>query len=112
MFENEHMCQICVKKGNAVTNARMDRRIDKTRKLLQNALTELIYVQDYDAITVQMVLDRANVGRSTFYAHYESKDQLLLSLLDGLGEDFAALPKHLADHANVSGNVDIDNDLI
>jgi AcrR family transcriptional regulator len=112
LFENEQICQICAGKGKAVTNARKDRRIEKTTRLLQNALTELIYVEDYDAITVQQVLDRANVGRSTFYAHYENKDQLLVSLLDDLGEDFAALPKHFADHMNPSVNVDVDNDLI
>ncbi len=57
----------------------MDRRINRTRKLMQEALMALIVEKGYEAVTVQDILDRADVGRSTFYAHYRSKDQLLLS---------------------------------
>lgn len=56
-----------------------DRRIRRTRQTLQDALIELIPEKGYDAITVQDVLDRADVGRSTFYAHFQDKDDLLLS---------------------------------
>jgi AcrR family transcriptional regulator len=55
-----------------------DRRIIRTKKALALALLELIREKGYDAITVQDITDRANVGRSTFYAHYENKDQLCL----------------------------------
>ncbi|RFM29133.1 TetR/AcrR family transcriptional regulator [Deminuibacter soli] len=55
-----------------------DRRTQKTRKLLAEALKELIAEKGYDAITIQDIIDRANVGRSTFYSHYESKEQLLV----------------------------------
>jgi len=54
-----------------------DRRTQKTKKYLAAALVELIIEKGYDAITVQDIIDRANVGRSTFYSHYESKEQLL-----------------------------------
>ena len=66
----------------------MDRRIQKTLQLLQTALAELIAEKDYDPITIQEILDRANVGRSTFYAHFENKDQLLRSILTLLNERF------------------------
>lgn len=56
-----------------------DRRIQKTQKLLRDALTSLIAEKDYDSIVVKEILDRANVGRSTFYAHYRDKDELLVS---------------------------------
>ncbi len=56
-----------------------DRRVRKTRALLQHALQELILEKGYEAITVQDLLDRADVGRSTFYAHFRDKDDLLLS---------------------------------
>ncbi|WP_162923676.1 TetR/AcrR family transcriptional regulator [Arachidicoccus soli] len=55
-----------------------DRRTQKTKKNLADALKELILEKGYDAVTVQEIIDRANVGRSTFYNHYESKEQLLV----------------------------------
>ncbi|MEZ4708459.1 MAG: TetR/AcrR family transcriptional regulator [Caldilineaceae bacterium] len=55
-----------------------DRRIQKTRRALQDALLGLIVERRYDKITVQDILDRADIGRSTFYAHYRDKDDLLL----------------------------------
>lgn len=56
-----------------------DRRSKRTRQLLGNALVELMFEKRFDAITVQDVLDRANVGRSTFYEHYTDKEDLLMS---------------------------------
>ncbi|WP_437957251.1 TetR/AcrR family transcriptional regulator [Sorangium sp. So ce119] len=55
-----------------------DRRVQKSRKLLSDALVSLILEKGYDDVTIQDIIDRANVGRSTFYAHYENKEQLLL----------------------------------
>jgi AcrR family transcriptional regulator len=71
-----------------MSERRLDRRIQKTLQHLQNALAELIAEKDYDDITIQEILDRANVGRSTFYAHFENKDQLLRSILTYLNEQF------------------------
>jgi AcrR family transcriptional regulator len=56
-----------------------DRRIQKTRGLLREALVSLIHEKSYDAIPVKEILDRANVGRSTFYTHFRDKDELLVS---------------------------------
>ena len=56
-----------------------DRRVRRSRDLLFQALIALILEKGYDRITVQDILDRADVGRSTFYEHYRSKDDLLLS---------------------------------
>src|SRR5882724_7696050 len=58
------------------TKDAMDRRVPRTRALLQHALNSLILKKDYEAITVQDICDAANVGRSTFYAHYTGKDDL------------------------------------
>lgn len=55
-----------------------DRRIQRTRKLMQNALVTLIAEKGYEKVTIQDIIDRANVGRSTFYAHYHDKEDLLL----------------------------------
>ena len=56
-----------------------DRRIQKTQALLRDALAALIREKPYDEIVVKEILDRANVGRSTFYTHFRDKDELLLS---------------------------------
>ena len=62
-----------------------DLRIRRTRSLLSNALVALMQEKSIDKITVQEVLDRATVGRSTFYLHYRDKDDLFLCVLeDGL----------------------------
>ena len=67
---------------------KQDRRSRRTRQLLQDALVALLREKRYDAITVQDILDRADVGRSTFYAHFYDKDDLLVSgvqsMLEGL----------------------------
>ena len=54
-----------------------DLRIVRTRQRLTNSLRELIVEKGYEQVTVKDVLSRAKVGRSTFYAHFESIDHLL-----------------------------------
>ena len=61
-----------------------DRRVLRTRKLLQDALSATIVEKGYEAATVQDIIDRANVGRSTFYAHFADKQTLLSSSLEDL----------------------------
>lgn len=67
-----------------------DPRIERTRARLRAALIELMQERPYDAVTVQDVLDRANVGRTTFYAHYTSKDAVLEDGLQHLGRALRA----------------------
>ena|ERR1700704_5299013 len=54
----------------------IDRRIPRTRAMLQHASNSLILKKGYEAITIKDICNAANVGRSTFYAHYRSKDDL------------------------------------
>ena len=65
-----------------------DRRVQRTQKHLQNALIELINERQYDVITVQDVVDRANVGRTTFYLHYTNKDDLFMSCHEAIVSEF------------------------
>ncbi|WP_117212630.1 TetR/AcrR family transcriptional regulator [Allorhizocola rhizosphaerae] len=64
-----------------------DRRVRRTRRTLQEALTSLVLEKSYERITIQDVLDRADVGRSTFYAHFRDKDALLLACFDDVREE-------------------------
>ncbi|MBW8812977.1 MAG: helix-turn-helix transcriptional regulator [Caulobacterales bacterium] len=54
----------------------MDRRVAKTLALLEQAHLSLVVENGYDAVTVEDICARANVGRSTFYAHFTGKDDL------------------------------------
>jgi AcrR family transcriptional regulator len=68
-----------------------DRRVERTRELLQQALIELIGEREYDAITIQEIVDRANVGRTTFYLHYSSKDELFMGCHEAIVSGFHSL---------------------
>lgn len=56
----------------------VDRRVRRTRAQLHRALIELMLERDYARISVRDILDRADIGRSTFYTHFRDKDDLLL----------------------------------
>jgi AcrR family transcriptional regulator len=62
----------------------LDRRVQKTRQIIYEAFFELMKEKQYDKITVQEIIDRANVGRSTFYSHFVSKDELLENSIENL----------------------------
>jgi AcrR family transcriptional regulator len=62
----------------------IDRRAARTRAMLQEAHVALIMKNGYEALTIQDICDTANVGRSTFYAHYTSKDDLRRSSFEHL----------------------------
>lgn len=82
----------------AETGATTDRRVRRTRELLRGALFALIQEKGYDRITVQDILDRADVGRSTFYAHYRDKDDLLQSGFEDIRSVLAAEMDASAEH--------------
>ena len=73
-----------------VATKKQDKRVTRTRRLLCNALVDLILEHGYDPLTVSHIAERANVGRATFYLHYHDKEQLLTDTvrqgMDGLME--------------------------
>ena len=71
-----------------------DRRSQRTRDLLDQAIFALMAEKRYESITVQDIIDRANVGRATFYAHFQDKEDLAISslerMLDGMAQQIDA----------------------
>jgi AcrR family transcriptional regulator len=78
-------------------NKKDDRRVQRTQQVLRKALVSLIEEKGFEALTVQDIIDRANVGRATFYAHFDNKEDLLVSGFDGL----RAVLKELQRQANI-----------
>ena len=83
MSDTEHSRQIVRKSGGSGAAA-PDRRVRRTRKLLHDAFLALVIEQGYEKTTIQDILDRADVGRSTFYVHFRDKEALLTASFDGI----------------------------
>ena len=77
----------------------MDRRTKKTKAAIFAAFTELLSKKKYSQITIQEIIDLADVGRSTFYSHFETKDELLKSMCLDMFRDMTPL-EHSFDIGN------------
>jgi AcrR family transcriptional regulator len=71
---------------------KLDRRVQRTRRMLRDALIEVILEKGYEAVTVQDITERADLRRATFYLHYRDKEELLLTALE---ETFEELVKQI-----------------
>lgn len=92
-----------------VVEKKPDRRKVRTRKLLRDALIELIVEKGYDTITVQDIADRANIARATFYLHYNDKEDLLIRSFEDVYDDLVArlAPMHTEKLLNEGYKTDI-----
>jgi AcrR family transcriptional regulator len=70
--------------GSIDMAGKQDRRVQRTKQLLRGALISLIKENGFEPLSVQDIIDRANVGRATFYAHFDNKEDLLVSGFDEL----------------------------
>nr|WP_329618609.1 TetR/AcrR family transcriptional regulator [Streptomyces sp. S465] len=98
-----------------------DRRVRRTRAALRQALVELVLDKGFQAITVEEITERADIGRATFYAHYRDKEDLLVGIVRDLAQDrerllpavrqahvqgFTGLPvKYIFEHATLERDV-------
>src|SRR5215211_9561082 len=88
--------------ASSSTNQSNDLRVRRTRKWLQDALIGLMKEKPFQDIQITELTARAQVSRPAFYLHFRSKEELLLSQVDGIFDEF---------HAEVSreitrGNID------
>jgi len=70
-----------------MADKKVDRRINRTRRALREAMLSLILEKGYDAVTVDEIAVRADVSRSTFYLHYRDKEDILLENLEAIVDD-------------------------
>jgi AcrR family transcriptional regulator len=61
-----------------------DRRTLRTRRQLRDSLLSLILEKGYDAVTIEEITERADLGRTTFYLHYKDKEDLLLKSIESI----------------------------
>lgn len=66
---------------------RLDRRVTRTRRHLREALMQLILEKGYDAVTIEDITERAELGRTTFYLHYRDKEDLLLESIEATAQE-------------------------
>lgn len=80
----------------------MDRRQRKTRKSIYDAFESLMMREHYGSVTVAQIIEQADIGRSTFYAHFETKDELLSQMCaEMFAHIFEGVNEHCVTHANL-----------
>ena len=70
------------------TKKSQDLRVRRTQKWLQDALLQLMREKPFQTLQIKEIADRAQVSRPTFYLHYQTKEELLLSLVDQVFTEF------------------------
>ena len=71
-------------------SAQLNRQSQRSRQMLQDALIDLLEFKPFAKISISEIADHADLARSTFYAHFDTKDDLLASLVDTILEPFFA----------------------
>lgn len=66
-----------------ITDEHADKRIQKTLNALRDAFFDLVLTYSYDEIKISDIIKKADIGRSTFYQHFKSKDEILVKSMHG-----------------------------
>lgn len=74
---------------------KVDRRIERTNQLLEDALVALVLEKGYEAVTIKDITERANVAYVTFFRRYKDKDELLVKMLEAVVEEISALANQM-----------------
>ena len=77
-----------------------DRRSQRSRQMITEALLDLLMEKKFNDITIQEITDTANVGRATFYLHYRNKEECLVQLLTGGFDSLVAEIDQMTDKKN------------
>lgn len=85
----------------------MDRRTKKTRYAIYSAFTELLLKEKYSKITIQQIIELADIGRSTFYSHFETKDELLKAMCTDMFDEMHSNNMNLSSDKSHSMITDI-----
>jgi AcrR family transcriptional regulator len=81
-----------------------DRRVSRTRRLLRQALMELILERGYNAVTIEDITERADLGRTTFYLHFHDKEELLVESLEEIAEELKIQVEETANSQTEEGD--------
>jgi len=84
-----------------LTSSKTDRRVSRTRRQLRNALMALILERGYNAVTIEDITERADLGRTTFYLHFRDKEELLVESLEEIAEGLKA-------QVEITANMNLD----
>lgn len=85
----------------------MDRRQEKTRNAIFDAFSALLTRNGFNNITVQDIIDAAGIGRTTFYAHFDTKDDLLKEMCASIFSHVFSETRHAENNHDFSGSMDI-----
>jgi AcrR family transcriptional regulator len=77
-----------------MTKTKPDRRTERTKQALMSAFVDLLLAEGYESITVERIVAKANIGRSTFYVHYKSKEEILRESLRRPSSGLAVIVGH------------------
>lgn len=102
MYFNEHFFLFCLiflkNEETAMDQKKQDRRIMRTKKKLQEALTELMETKGFDAIKIHDLTEKADINRGTFYLHYKDKFDLLEQSEDDIIQEIVHIHKEGKKH--------------
>jgi AcrR family transcriptional regulator len=92
----------------AAQENKTDRRVQRTRRQLRDALMALILERGYNAVTIESITERADLGRTTFYLHYRDKEDLLVESLGEIAEELKAQVEEISEQQVTEGGLPVN----